>query len=111
MEQRQEERYLAEVPITYAGDLIDGEGTVVNLSASGCGVRTTRKVRDRSYVHLCLYLPQKRTLKIELAAVRWANANSFGLEFIRISKDQRRRLREYVNSLRSEGLATAIAVA
>ncbi len=101
MEHRQEERYPAQLPLAYGGDLIDGRGTVVNLSRSGCGVRITKKVRVGAYLHLLLSLPQKGVrLKIELAAVRWANGALFGLEFIRMSRDHHTRLQEYVDTLR-----------
>ena len=87
-------------PVSFSGDLIDGDGTVVNLSTSGCGIRTPFKIRDRSYGHVLLYLPnEEKPMKVELAAIRWTSGHALGLEFIRITNDQQRRLREFLNFL------------
>ncbi len=102
MEQRQEQRYPVRCSIAYSGDLIDGDGTVVNLSPSGCGVRPTKSVRAGSYLHLFLYLGAEEVpLKIELAVVRWAQASLLGLEFIRISSWQRLRLKQHLADVQS----------
>lgn len=101
IEQRHSARYPVRLRTFYSGDLIDGNGTIVNLSSSGCSVKTASDVKDHSYVHLLLYLPEEASpLKIELAAVRWAKDRSFGLEFIRMSLAHQRRLREYLREIK-----------
>ncbi len=102
MERRQEQRYPARCSLTYWGDLIDGNGTVFNLSPSGCGIRPTKGVRAGSYLHLFLYLGvEQAPLKIELAVVRWAQALLLGLEFIRVSSWQRLRLKQHLADVQS----------
>ena len=99
-EQRQSRRYQVRCPIVFSGDLIDGRGTIEDLSTTGCGVRTGRSIKGCPYVHLFLYLPDEDLpMKIELAAVRWSKINAFGLEFIRLSQDQQKRLQQFLNFL------------
>ncbi len=103
MEQRQEQRYPVQCSLAYSGDLIDGNGTVFNLSPSGCGIRPTKGVRAGSYLHLFLYLGAEEVpLKIELAVVRWAQASLLGLEFIRISSWQQMRLTLHLSDLKMD---------
>lgn len=100
MEHRHVQRQPVRFPVSFSGDLIDGDGVVINLTTSGCGVRTAKKVTGRSYVHVILHLPHEdKPMKVELAAIRWADGQVFGLEFIRIGSAQQRRLREYLNFL------------
>ena len=100
MEHRDTQRIPVRFPISFSGDLIDGEGEVYNLTSSGCGVRSGEHVHGRSYVHLFLHLPHwRKPMKVELAAVRWANERAFGLEFIRINQEQQKRLREFLGGL------------
>ena len=109
MEQRQEQRYPARCSIAYSGDLVDGNGTVFNLSPSGCGVQPTKKVRAGSYLHLFLYLDaEEAPLKIELAVVRWVQASLLGLEFIRISSWQQMRLKQHLAGLQMEMRRTSV---
>jgi c-di-GMP-binding flagellar brake protein YcgR len=93
-------RYRVQLPILFSGDLVHGKGLVFNLSRSGCGLKTSKNITPGIYVHLLLRLPQERIpLKVELAAVRWANHRTCGIEFIRMSGQQQRRLGEYINFL------------
>lgn len=102
MEQRYLSRKPVRFPIIFSGDLLDGEGEVIDLSTSGCGVFTEEDVKSRSYVHALLYLPnEEKPMKVELAAVRWSAGEAFGLEFIRITTEQKRRLREYLHMMDS----------
>lgn len=93
-------RYPVQLPILFSGDLVHGKGTVVNLSRSGCGLRTSKRVSRGLYLHLLLRLPRERVpLKVELAAVRWTQNSTCGVEFIRMSVQQQKRLIEYLSFL------------
>jgi len=112
VERRQEQRYPARCSLTYWGDLIDGNGTVFNLSPSGCGIRPTKGVRAGSYLHLFLYLGvEQAPLKIELAVVRWAQALLLGLEFIRVSRWQQMRLTLHLSDLKMDMRRMGVDVA
>jgi hypothetical protein len=61
-------------------------------TVAGVGVylRLTMQLRER----------EEPTL-IDLAAVRWASATRFGVEFIKIRPEERERLKPFVSALES----------
>jgi hypothetical protein len=84
-------------PVIYAGDFFVGEGTVVNLSPSGCAVDGNPSLLPGYYLELRVLLPdQQPPMQVGLAAVRWIRAQRFGLEFIRIPDEEQRRLKHVV---------------
>ncbi len=75
------------------GDHASGEGTLLNLSASGCAVQSTMPVRKGAYLELALVLTDQETpVPIELARVRWVSGVRFGLHFLAVGDDVRLRL-------------------
>ncbi len=88
-------------PIAFSGDLIAGEGNVVNISKLGCAVQSDKQVEEGAYLNLLLRLPGGGAvpMKIELAVVRWARGGLFGMEFIRIHPPGRERLHELIKFL------------
>lgn len=98
LDKRFSTRYPVKLPILFSGDLVQGKGTVFNISRSGCGLRTSKQMGRGLYVHLLLRLPRERIpLKVELAAVRWAKKSVCGVEFIRMSRQQQKRLDDYLH--------------
>ena len=86
-------RYLVTYPVIFGGAPFVGEGTVQNLSLTGCSVICDRTVLAGSYVRLSLILPDPTSsLFIELGKIRWARGNQFGVEFIRFPTLTRHRL-------------------
>ena len=80
-------------PVIFAGAPFVGEGTVSNLSLSGCSVTCERTVLMGSYIKLSVFLPDPTSsLFIELGKVRWVRQNTFGVEFIRLPTITRHRL-------------------
>ncbi len=52
------------------------------------------------YLALQISLPgQEATLKVDLAAVRWAKGQEFGLEFLAIRSEEEERLRRFLSTL------------
>ena len=86
-------RYPVTYPVIFGGAPFVGEGTVRNLSLTGCSVTCDREVLAGSYVRLSLILPDPTSsLFIELGKVRWSRGNRFGVEFIRFPTLTRHRL-------------------
>lgn len=80
-------------PVIFGGAPFVGEGTVSNLSMTGCSVACERTVLNGSYVKLSVLLPDPTSsLFIELGKVRWVRDQSFGVEFIRIPTITQHRL-------------------
>ena len=86
-------RYPVTYPVIFGGAPFVGEGTVCNLSLTGCSVTCDRKVLAGSFVRLSLILPDPTSsLFIELGKIRWSRGNRFGVEFIRFPTLTRHRL-------------------
>ena len=99
-ERRKYPRFPLSCPIAFSGDLIAGEGNVVNISKLGCAVQSDQQVEEGAYLNLFLRLPEGAVpMKIELAVVRGARGGLFGTEFIRIHPTAQERLHGFIQSL------------
>lgn len=99
MELRQSPRFAVQCPITYLGLNRTGVGTVSNLSRGGCKVASFFTPADRgTYLELRIYLTgdPEFLMKVDQAAVRWAQEQEFGLEFITMRPEEQERLHRFV---------------
>ncbi|MFQ5991679.1 MAG: PilZ domain-containing protein [Nitrospiraceae bacterium] len=103
MDQRFCQRLPCEFPVTFSGDEIAGEGTVVDMSVGGWRVRVQSPtvVREGTYLTLRMAPPDNEPtmMEIALAVVRWSEGGEFGLEYLVIGAEARERLRRFVKSL------------
>jgi hypothetical protein len=98
---RSSERLPLICPIMYSGMPAIGEGLILNLSPYGCTVEAVRSVLNGCHMRLRIFLSDSQSsLHIELAAVRWVCEYYFGLEFLRISDQDRSRLDRYLRNYR-----------
>lgn len=75
----------------------EGHGLILDVSTKGCRVRGTKPAKPGEYLSLTINLEgQAPPLAVELAAVRWAGAGEFGVEFIRMADREQARLRNYL---------------
>lgn len=82
---RSSDRFPVTFPVIFSGAPFVGEGTLTDLSASGCAIACDRKVLSGSYVRLNVLMPdQSPSLAIELGKIRWVRGYVFGVEFIRL---------------------------
>ena len=108
MQARYSQRVSVECGVVFAGDHAVGEGRMLDLSLPGCLLQSAIPLVAGEYVQLRLFLPDLETpLHIPLAAVRWVDGSRVGLEFIRTSSEEQRRLEQFVDQrLRRNGTAT-----
>ncbi len=102
MERRGYPRFRVQFPVSFSGDDLAGEGTVLDLSKRGwkATVTSTRTVRPGTYLALRLSLPdQAPPMDVDSAAVRWARGREFWLEFLMIRSEDEERLRRFVSTL------------
>ena len=86
-------RFPVTYPVIFGGAPFVGEGTIANLSLTGCSVACDRIVLAGSYIKLNVLLPEPTTsLLIELGKVRWVHEHTFGVEFIRLPTIARQQL-------------------
>jgi hypothetical protein len=94
MAERKTTRLKAKLRVFFSGEGIEGEGTVLDLSKSGCRVECESDIAKDTEVAAWIYSPDYEwPLKIHRAIVRWASQHSFGLEFLEFLPAQKERLR------------------
>lgn len=85
-------------PVIFGGAPFVGEGTISNISRTGCAVNCGQTVLMGSYIKLSVLLPDPTSsLFIELGKVRWVKDQTFGVEFIRVPTLARHRLDRVVS--------------
>ena len=100
MDQRKFQRFSDQSTVRFSNDTIKGEGQLGNLSLGGAAVFSRLAVERGSYLTLTItFSGQAGSIEVELAPVRWVKEGSFGVEFIRISPESQRRLKQYVDGL------------
>lgn len=103
MERRQCDR----VPVEYsaafsAGWLMRGQGVILELSVAGCRARSTFAIKKDDPVRALIDVPRyEDPLHISRAAVRWAKNEEFGLEFLQVEADDRRRLLDLLHAIKA----------
>ena len=107
MQARYSQRVTVECSVMFAGESGVGEGRIVNLSLPGCLLECSKKFHSGEYIQLRLFLPDLQApLQVTLAAVRWVDGSRVGLEFIRTSQDEQRRLECVVQDRLNQGAAS-----
>jgi len=85
--------------VFFAGGGLEGEGTLDDLSRTGCKINCVTVPESGTTVKLDLFLPDyPRPLKVERSLVRWVKADSFGVEFVEVQASQRERLRVFLGN-------------
>jgi hypothetical protein len=74
-----------------------GEGTLFDLSATGCRMQTNVALTPGSYLALHFEVPQTESpLAVEVSIVRWHKDNQFGIEFLRYAQGDRERVTDLI---------------
>lgn len=97
----QREHYRVPLPVAYpvmfAGPATIGEGTVTNLSVSGCTIECGAPPAPASRLLLRLLLPdQQDSLAIDGAEVKWVEGGRVGVVFTKIARAADLRLHGFV---------------
>ena len=102
MQERKHVRFAVQRPVSFRGDLLSGEGTILNISRQGCAILSDTALETEAYLQLHLQLlEQEQPVHVDLAAVRWCTARKFGVEFIKMPHDVGERLKQFVELLES----------
>ncbi len=78
-------------PVMFQTDWYMDEGEILNLSLPGCAIESSRCLIPNEYVRLHVVLPG-HAVRVEVAKVRWADRNRFGLEFLKFDEADQHRL-------------------
>ncbi len=101
VELRRFHRFPLTWPVAFSGVHTERQGHLGNLSWEGCRVVSKTSLQQGSYlVDLKFQCPEWDTpLSVEMAQVRWAKGQEFGVEFIRLQQEEKHRLRELIKTL------------
>lgn len=101
---RTDPRFPADFGLMYSalderGELIMGDGAVVDISNRGLRIRGDVAVKSNLEMTLFLYLPDGRDpLFVMNARVAWSAGHQFGVEILKMSLRERNRLRYFICS-------------
>lgn len=99
MDQRKYPRKQVRLSGSLRGEAPFADGTLEDLSRGGCAFQCESTLQIGNFLELEIRLPgEEPPLKIEVAVVRWAKSQRFGLEFLRIHAREKERIRELVKT-------------
>lgn len=105
---RKSVRYRVSVRCEFSSDPCTGDGTVVDLSTGGCKVESSWRFSPGEYLSMTLHaVSLDHALPIELAVVRWASGQAFGVEFIRMGPIHQKRLGLLVGYIEQDAMLLA----
>ncbi len=81
--------------------MVAGEGCVRDLSPLGCRMESDAVLQPGTELELCFFYGSGEALPItvELATVRWAKGQEFGVKFLRLQSHEEARLRHVIAEL------------
>jgi hypothetical protein len=95
-------RFGVQLPVSFNGERLSNQGTILNLSAEGCAITSDTVASAAVYLQLKMQLREREEpIQVDLAAVRWSSASKFGVEFIKIRPEEGERLKKFVKTLES----------
>jgi hypothetical protein len=92
-------------PVTASSDGsldAEGDGILLDLSQGGCRVSSESSVLLEQPYTLIIQLPDfRRPVTVESAIARWKGANTFGVMFIAMRREQEQSLSDFLRHLHS----------
>ncbi len=74
-----------------------GDGTLFDLSTTGCRIQSNAALTPGSYLALHFEVPQTESqFAVEVSVVRWHKDNQFGIEFLRYAEGVRERVTDLI---------------
>ena len=97
MELRRGRRQPLKLSVSFTSDEVTGTGIIYNLSKEGCAIESEIHMPMNSYLQLELQMsPDESPVFIEFAAVRWSTRTEFGVEFLTLNEDSKKRILKYL---------------
>ena len=81
--------------------MVGGEGFLQDLSHYGCRMESDASLQPGTELELCFFYGSRKAvpIKVELATVRWAKGQEFGVKFLRLQSHEEARLRHMIAEL------------
>ena len=88
---------------TGTGTVVEGMGTILDLSLGGCRVESPIAVDPHHLVELRIYIPDLDwPLMVDGAVVQWVKEHTFGLRFLRLRPAENHHLARVIATLADE---------
>jgi hypothetical protein len=95
-------------PANIQSDTGAGEGILLDLSPTGCKMRSDIALSAGAYLALQIAVAHEPIpLAVEVSVVRWCKDGHFGVEFLRYSQGDRERVTELVGVLPQPAIHTS----
>ena len=81
--------------------MVSGEGVLQDLSQYGCRMESDSSLRPGTELELGIFYGSRESMpiRVELATVRWAKGQEFGVKFLRLQCHEEARLRHVIAEL------------
>jgi len=81
--------------------MVGGEGVLQELSQYGCRMKSDTSLQPGTELELCFFhgSQEAEPIRVELAMVRWAKGQEFGVKFFRLQSRDEARLRQVIAEL------------
>jgi hypothetical protein len=97
MQLRCSSRKYVRYPASVQTDNGAGEGTLFDLSPTGCRMQSSVALTPGSYLALHIEAPERESpLAVEVSIVRWHKDNQFGIEFLRYAQGVREQVTDLI---------------
>ena len=81
--------------------MVAGEGYLQDISHYGCRMESDTSLQPGTELELCFFYGSQEAvpIRVELATVRWAKGQEFGVKFLRLQSHEEARLRHVIAEL------------
>lgn len=108
MQPRCRQRVPVGYPANIQSDSGSGEGTLLDLSPTGCKLRSDVPLNAGTYVALQIDLAHEaHPLGVEVSVVRWFKDGQAGVEFLRYRQGDRERVATLLGAVPSDERSTS----
>jgi hypothetical protein len=99
MKLRRYGRIAVEFSASFSGASSRAQGMVLDISLTGCRGNSNLAVKKDDCIGVLINVPGHETpIYVSQAAVKWAKAQEFGMEFLHMELSDRQRLLELVQN-------------
>jgi hypothetical protein len=99
-DRREYDRMEMNLPVSFYGQEVSGEGALLNVSMGGCSFRTDAKVEAGAILNLSLQISQEvPPVVVDAAVVRNVGQSHVGVEFLLWQQGERERLQLFIRGL------------
>ena len=107
MQLRCSSRKYVRYPASVQTDNGAGEGTLFDLSATGCRMQSNVALTPGSYLALHIVAPETESpLAVEVSIVRWHRDNQFGIEFLRYAQGVREQVTDLIEGREGSAISS-----